>query len=163
MSSFCDRRSLGQAVAIVLFGCVVGLGVNHHVLTVAPPTPVAPPTVTAPAVPYPLPVTLPEVRELLAAGALAVDARPRALFNLGHLPMSRSIPFEEFVTLPQRLAGLLPADRPLLIYCSGFGCRDSFDLAQLLIAAGYRDVRVFEDGFPAWRDAGLPVATGETR
>ena len=48
----------------------------------------------------------------------------------------------------------------LVVYCSGYGCPDSFDLAMRLLAAGYRDVLVFEGGFPAWQDAGLPVMTG---
>jgi rhodanese-related sulfurtransferase len=43
-------------------------------------------------------------------------------------------------------------------YCSGFGCPDSFDLGMRLIETGYRDVRVFEGGYPEWRDAGLAVA-----
>jgi len=45
----------------------------------------------------------------------------------------------------------------LMLYCSGFGCPDSFDLGERLLAEGYLDVRVYEGGFPEWRDAGLPV------
>jgi len=48
--------------------------------------------------------------------------------------------------------------RPLLLYCSGFGCTDSFDLGQRLMAEGYQTVYVFEDGFPAWEAAGLPIS-----
>ncbi len=54
----------------------------------------------------------------------------------------------------------IPAGRTLITFCSGYGCPDSFDLAVLLQQAGYRDVRVFEGGFPQWRDAGLPVEAG---
>jgi rhodanese-related sulfurtransferase len=53
-------------------------------------------------------------------------------------------------------------DQVIITYCSGFGCPDSFDLGVLLIELGYQDVRVFEGGYPEWRDAGLPVA-GENR
>jgi 3-mercaptopyruvate sulfurtransferase SseA len=49
----------------------------------------------------------------------------------------------------------------LVLYCSGYGCPDSFDLGIILLAEGYRDVRVFEGGFPEWADAGLPVERGE--
>jgi rhodanese-related sulfurtransferase len=34
------------------------------------------------------------------------------------------------------------------------------DLAKLLMQAGYTAVYVYEGGFPEWRDAGYPVATG---
>ena len=53
-------------------------------------------------------------------------------------------------------------DQTVIAYCSGFGCPDSFDLGVLLIESGYQDVRVFEGGYPEWRDAGLAVA-GEDR
>jgi rhodanese-related sulfurtransferase len=54
----------------------------------------------------------------------------------------------------------VPEDRPLITYCNGYGCPDSYDLAVLLLEAGYRRVWVFEGGFPAWRDAGLPAKRG---
>ena len=63
--------------------------------------------------------------------------------------------------LPDFLARVAK-DQVIITYCSGFGCPDSFDLGVLLIELGYQDVRVFEGGYPEWRDAGLPVA-GENR
>ena len=48
----------------------------------------------------------------------------------------------------------------MILYCSGYGCPDSFDLGQILLEEGFRDVRVYEGGMPEWRDQGLPVEKG---
>lgn len=110
---------------------------------------------------YPEPVELATVRAQLAAGAVLLDARSQELYAEGHIPGGRSLPLDE---AELQLAGLqaeFPPETPLLTYCSGYGCPDSFDLAMLLIEAGYQRVMVFEGGFPEWRDAGLPVAKGQ--
>ena len=54
----------------------------------------------------------------------------------------------------------VPRETVLIAYCSGYGCPDSFDLGARLLAEGYHDVRVYEGGFPEWRDAHLPVEKG---
>ncbi len=52
-------------------------------------------------------------------------------------------------------------EQPLVVYCSGYDCHDSRDLATRLLAAGYRTVYVFEGGYPEWRDAGYPTREGK--
>lgn len=109
---------------------------------------------------FPLPVVLEEVRELLAGGALAVDARAAEVYAEGHLPKAFAFPLGEYDQgLPEFLEKV-SKEATLILYCSGFGCPDSFDLGERLLAEGYLDVRVYEGGFPEWRDAGLPVEEG---
>ena len=55
------------------------------------------------------------------------------------------------------LAAKTAKDAFLVLYCSGFDCHDSKTLGDKLIQAGFRQVFVFEGGFPEWRDAGYPV------
>jgi len=108
----------------------------------------------------PLPVDLAEIQPLAAAGAVVVDARHAADYAAGHLPGAQSLPLGE---LDARLADFrqrVPADTVIIVYCGGYNCHDSFTLGQRLLAAGYQDVRVFEGGFPLWRDSGLPVEKG---
>ncbi len=105
----------------------------------------------------PLPVELAEVRELQGTTTLLIDARSRMAFAEGHLPGARSLPRGEEVSGVGALQAEVSLSTPLILYCSGYDCNDSFVLAEELIAAGYRQVRVFEGGFPEWRDAGLPV------
>ncbi|OGR32539.1 MAG: hypothetical protein A2091_06220 [Desulfuromonadales bacterium GWD2_61_12] len=160
-----DLRRLGlEAAVILLVGAALGLSLNFRLVlrtftdgtvSAVPSTPVA-----AQAEAFPEPASLAEVRELLAAGALAVDARAAEQYAAGHLPGAVSLPLESMMAGDNGLATALPAGRTLVVYCSGYGCTDSFDLAVLLLQAGYRDVRVFEGGVPAWREAGLPLVKG---
>ena len=83
-----------------------------------------------------------------------LDVRPALEYLQVHIPDARSIPVEE---LEQRL-GELPRDREVVAYCRGPYCVFSDEAAQLLQTHGFR-VRRFEEGFPEWRAAGLPVAT----
>jgi rhodanese-related sulfurtransferase len=153
------QQVLFEALLIAALGLLAGLAINHRLLLDAfSGRLVAPVAAVAPAeAGLPQPVLLAEVRELLAAGALPVDAREVALFADGHLPGAVSLPLAEVDLRLDDFVRQTAAGRTLVLYCNGYGCPDSFDLGMQLIAAGYRDVRVFEGGLPEWRDAGLPV------
>lgn len=107
--------------------------------------------------PLPMPVSLVELRDLPAGAALLLDARNLDLYQQEHLPAARSLPWGEIESRLEAFRKEVSFQHPLIAYCSGYGCEDSFLLAQRLIAAGYKDVRVFEGGLPEWLDAGLPV------
>lgn len=94
-------------------------------------------------------------------GALLVDARSLEDYGQGHLPTAVSLPLED---VEQRLPGFkgeVAVERPLIVYCNGYACPDSFDLAILLLKEGFADVSVFEGGYPEWQDAGLPIEGGQ--
>lgn len=162
------RRIVSEALAIVALGAALGLAFNYRMILESldlPATPALSRT-PPPVAPSPAPtsvaaatLTLNAVRDLLAAGALPIDARPRSVYAEGHLPAAYSLPLEEAHAAPQRLPQL-PGNRTLIVYCGGYGCSDAADLALLLIQAGYREVRVFTGGYPEWVDAALPVETG---
>jgi rhodanese-related sulfurtransferase len=100
-------------------------------------------------------VDLEELECLVADGSITLlDVRPALEYRQGHIPRAWSIPVEE---LEHRLAEL-PRDREVVAYCRGPYCVFSDEAAQLLQTNGFR-VRRFEEGFPEWRAAGLPVAT----
>lgn len=158
------RKVLISSVLLIACGCLLGLAVNHQLVMDAFTGRLTSPGVLAakPAVmaTLPVPILLEEVRTLAGQGAVLVDARPQDVYELGHLPGSLSLPLDN---LENALAGFrnqVPLSLTIITYCSGFGCQDSFDLAMQLILAGYRDVRVYEGGFPEWQAAGRPVAEG---
>jgi rhodanese-related sulfurtransferase len=153
-------RLLTEAAVIAAVAALFGLFL-HHRLILETLTDGGGETAAAAAAAYPAPATLEEVRSLLTAGALAVDARLRDLYREGHLAGAVSLPMQEVEAGLASFRSRVPATRTLVVYCSGSGCPDSFDLAVRLKGAGYRDVRVFEEGFPAWQEAGLQVETGE--
>jgi len=156
------RRILLEAAVIVLLGAVLGLSFNYRLVMNAfsgrPPAPAARPESVQTL--YPAPASLAQVQEMVAAGAVLIDARSPELFAEGHLPGARSLPLAEMTSGLEVLRRDVPLNAVIVTYCNGFGCPDSFDLGVALLQAGWRDVRVFEGGFPEWRDAGLPVEQG---
>lgn len=160
---FDDLKRIGlEACVLIAFGALFGLTLNHQLLMdaftgnlVSPQSAVE--EVISPAA-LPMPVLIDEVQQVLAAGGLIVDARSPELYALEHIDGAISLPMVEIeAELPEFLQQV-NKDQVIITYCSGFGCPDSFDLGMKLIAVGYLNVRVFEGGFPEWRDAGLPVA-----
>jgi rhodanese-related sulfurtransferase len=59
----------------------------------------------------------------------------------------------------ERRLGALPRDSQVVAYCRGLYCVFADEAVRLLRRKGF-DARRLEDGFPEWRRAGLPVATG---
>lgn len=97
-----------------------------------------------------------ELLERVRSGdAVVVDLRPTEEYEAGHVAGAISIPLAE---LEAHLAEL-PADVEIVAYCRGPYCALAPQGVALLRKAGRR-ARRLEDGFPEWRLAGLPVATG---
>ena len=155
------RRLLLETVVICAVAMAVGLSLNYQMVmnaftgkTVAP-APIK--TATVEVSEFPDPIEIDEVQEQIAAGALLVDARSGEDYREAHLEGAVSLPLGEVDQQLESFRKDVPLDRVIIAYCNGFGCPDSFDLGVLLLQAGYQQVRVFEGGFPEWRDAGLPI------
>lgn len=102
------------------------------------------------------PVTLPELRTLVRDGGVSViDVRPRDEYESGHIPGAISMPLTE---LTHRVREL-PKRRQIVAYCRGPYCVFALEAVTLLRHRGFKARRSAE-GWPAWRDAGLPVAAG---
>jgi rhodanese-related sulfurtransferase len=100
------------------------------------------------------PVPQPELLKRLKRGDVVVlDVRPSAEFEAGHIAGARSIPVTE---LARRLKDV-PRSKEVVAYCRGRYCVFADDAVRTLRRKGFR-ARRLEEGFPEWRDAGLPVA-----
>lgn len=86
-----------------------------------------------------------------------LDVRPEEEFVAGHIDGARSIPLGE---LEERLDSL-PASVEVVAYCRGPYCRLAPQAVELLRRRGLR-ARRLNDGLPEWRQAGLPIAAGES-
>lgn len=86
---------------------------------------------------------------------VVLDVRPAPEYEAGHVAGARSIPAAE---LRRRLRAL-PKDTEVVAYCRGAYCAYADDAVRELRRRGY-EARRLEDGFPEWRQAGLPVADG---
>lgn len=111
-----------------------------------------------------MPIGLLQVKEMHdAKQAVIVDARSAASFAQGHIAGAMPLPLEQARRNPSSpFRDKVPTDAVIIAYCNGFSCPDSAELGKLLIRSGYPAVYVYEGGFPEWRDAGYPIATGGT-
>jgi rhodanese-related sulfurtransferase/DNA-binding transcriptional ArsR family regulator len=95
------------------------------------------------------------LRRARGRDVVVVDVRPPEEYAAGHVAGALSIPLPE---LERRLAEL-PRGRRVVAYCRGPYCVLSAEAVRLLRRRG-RDAVRLRDGYPEWRDAGLPVAVG---
>jgi rhodanese-related sulfurtransferase len=91
-----------------------------------------------------------------------IDSRPkRAKYDLGHIPMAISIPDMEF----DENMGKLPQNKEslLIFYCEGPECKLSHNSAKKAVKLGYKNVKVYADGFPGWmkEQGNYPSVSGE--
>jgi rhodanese-related sulfurtransferase len=157
---------IGEIVAIVIVAAAAGLLWNRTLLLGAWRGELTPPAQAAQQGEngdlLPMPIGLAQVKELHDSNqAVIVDARSAATFAEGHIIGALSLPLE--LARKDGASALKPKVPPtatIIAYCNGFSCHDSMDLGKLLIGAGYSSVYVYEGGFPEWRDAGYPTATG---
>ena len=110
------------------------------------------PTTHAPSAPVAFEITVAQfVREQGTDETQLLDVREPDEWAEGHAPQAILIPLEELVIR----RGELDSARPVVTVCrSG---RRSLTAAEILLEAGFRDVRSLAGGMVAWRDAGLPV------
>lgn len=94
-----------------------------------------------------------ELIQGIESGEMALlDVRPEEEYRAGHLPEAIHIPVEDLAAMLQKL----PRDKEIVAYCRGPYCVLSHEAVRQLRELGFR-VRRFEEGFPEWKAAGLPV------
>jgi rhodanese-related sulfurtransferase len=99
-------------------------------------------------------VSLQELQRRIAGGdTVVLDVRPALEYEQGHIAGARSIPADE---LEDRIGELDPR-RDIVAYCRGPYCVFADEAVKLLTSRGYRAVR-YEQGYPDWAAAGLPVS-----
>jgi len=92
---------------------------------------------------------------------LLVDSRPkRKRYDKGHIPGAISIPDSKFNKMTDQLPG--DKEKLLVFYCGGYKCKLSHKSAKKAIDLGYKNVKVFSAGYPAWKKmmaaAGTPAS-----
>ncbi len=157
------RRACLQAVAILLFGAVLGFLVNHF-------RPAGLPLVAdwsmegqlsaVDTVENPV-ISLEEAAALYATqGAVFIDARSEEFYRDGHVEGARNLPWEDFEDRFQDVMSDISPDVLIVVYCDGDACSLSKELAVALTGKGYFHVRVLLNGWSVWQAAKLPSAAG---
>ncbi len=105
----------------------------------------------------PLKISLDEaIREFRQGKAIFLDVRSKLRYQAGHLPNAINLPFDSFYeNLPMIKEKILSTER-IITYGEETEFSFSGDLAFLLKDSGFKDVRVFLNGWPKWEGAGLP-------
>ena len=104
----------------------------------------------------PLPqVSWPEVKPAVERGAITlVDARMPFQFQAGHIPGAVSLPINSTEADLDAFAASVSRARPIVVYCSNAECPMADRLGQMLVGRfAYRNVRVLQGGFVAFRQA----------
>jgi rhodanese-related sulfurtransferase len=104
-----------------------------------------------------------ELEKLVAQGAekgkyFLYDSRPAPRFQEGTIPTAVNLPYPAFDKLAEKL---LPADKNamLIFFCSGVTCNMSPGSATKAQKLGYKNLKVYKEGMPAWSEKNFGVIT----
>ncbi len=99
------------------------------------------------------PIPAKELLERARQGLVTVlDVRPPEEFNAGHLPQAINIPLKNL----ENIYHTLPKDKEIIAYCRGPYCILAYQAVAQLRDQGFSAYRL-ENGFPEWKQAGLPI------
>ncbi len=101
-----------------------------------------------------------EAKARFDRGALFLDARPVANYEMSHIPNAVPLPEDDFDRHFPALEPRLRSSFDAVVYCAGYGCEASHLVAERLKARGIH-VAILNEGWPAWIDAGYPVTDGK--
>jgi rhodanese-related sulfurtransferase len=92
--------------------------------------------------------------------AVVIDARPSFVYQFGHVPGAINIPksrcAEAISKRDEEFRNATAAGKKIIVYCTGLTCPDARTVADHLAACGI-SASVFEGGWDAWQEAGMPV------
>ncbi len=105
-------------------------------------------------------VTPAELKALMDKGeAVAIDVRGSVPYELGHIKDAVWLP----LGLVAQRFGELPQDKLIVAYCTCKAEETSLEAAMVLSKQhGFERVAVLHGGYPAWKDAGLPIEVIQT-
>ena len=84
-----------------------------------------------------------------------IDARPEKVYTATRILGAVNIPDTSFETMKDKL----PKNKAkkVIVYCGGFKCAKSHNVAHEMVKLGYTNVSVYAAGLPVWEKDKLPV------
>jgi len=92
---------------------------------------------------------------------MVLDVRTPEEFTESHLPGAVNIAHTEFIDNPDEVMPLLPESRDTEIVVHCVTGKRAGIATDILIAAGYTNVRILEGNFRGWHGAGYPIISSE--
>lgn len=94
--------------------------------------------------------------------AVFLDARKPEEYQEGHIPGALNFYGNELDRFaPLVIPQLTDKNQEIVAYCHGGDCDLSLQVGKTLKEQGYTQVKIFQDGWPAWSKAGYPTKAGE--
>ena len=90
-------------------------------------------------------------------GVVLLDARTVENYEHGHIPGAASLPISRFDEFFPRLEDRLRSARMLIVYCSGWTCPDSHELALRLFQKELKVLFLYKGGMEDWLEKGNAV------
>lgn len=106
-------------------------------------------------------ISLEDAKKQYDAGVQFFDARVQEEFDEGHVKGAVLVdPTDAKIVASEKKPEFLhkyDPRYPVIVYCNGGDCDSSQLVGIRLKQFGFANVKVFEEGYPAWRDKGYPV------
>lgn len=90
-------------------------------------------------------------------GLTFIDVRRVEDFNNGHISGSKNLPVSGERFTQENLIGLVKKDHGVVFYCNGIHCKGSSIASERAVSWGWSQVHYYREGWPEWKEAGLPV------
>ncbi len=109
-----------------------------------------------------IPIEIVRTKEFYDSGeAVFFDARqPEYYAEEGHIPGALNWDANNYDLYRSDFIDTLERDQPIVAYCIGGACDESYYLAMMLINEGFTEVYLFEGGSEEWMLYGYPVNFG---
>ncbi len=101
------------------------------------------------------------VAKFEAGESVFADARLLKEYRKGHIAGAIPWPFNEFVEYLGKYIDEYPPDTPVVVYCEGGSCDQSYSVAESLLVSGYTNISLYLGGFEEWEAMEQPVETGD--
>ncbi len=83
--------------------------------------------------------------------AIIIDARPIKFYNYEHIPTALLLSSNNFLNNYKKVLKDVKKDKEIIVYCNGYNCPASSEVASLLIQKGYKNIKLFAAGMVGWK------------
>ncbi len=103
-------------------------------------------------------VTTKRAKALMNQGVVFIDVRRATDYQAGHIQWAVLLDLKQDLT-EAALLNVVKKHQAVVFYCNGVLCQRSAIASKKAVDWGWKKVYYYRGGFPAWKDAGLPVVS----
>lgn len=105
-------------------------------------------------------ISLEQLQRLREEGSgILLDARNPDEFSKGHIKGALNIPYMEVAAYFEQIVQF-PQDTLVIVYCTNPDCYLGRGLIKFMRDFGLSNIVLYDEGWDAWKDAGMPFVTG---